>query len=270
MKQFTYILIFLSSLTIFSQKKQIHFSEVINIAAKQRMLGQKMIKDKLFITYNKNGDIAEIELKNTIAEFSIALEILKDFSQNETIKYKVDVLELTFKNVKKLLKSRSKKSIIELVEMNTLFLKMCDSVFQSFLKTSIPNGKNHLFKDVNKAIHISGSLRYLTQRLALYQAIHAFKIRTVYPDEFYDLIIKIEKGLNTLTISEFNTLAIDDTLSRVLYYWNKLKLELHKKGKTATGMSKIKPVRLFTLSNSLLDKIDPVVKMYTEYAETLK
>lgn len=269
MNKLIYSFIFLSFVAVFSQKK-IQFSKVINIAAKQRMLSQRMIKDKVFIQNNVKNEESKIELKNSILQFELGIDILRDFAQNETIKYKVDVLALTFKNFKRLLNNKNKKSLNELIEYNTLFLKICDDVFQAFIQEGTPKGKEQLFENINRVIHISGSIRYLTQRLTMYHAISYFEIKTIYPDEFYNIIIQIEKALNILTISEFNTLEIDDSLSKSLYYWNNLKLELHKKGKTPAGMSKIKPGKLFELANIVLDKVDPIVGKYTEYADTLK
>ncbi len=264
-----YILTLNSSLS-FSQKK-LTFSDAINMADKQRMLIQKMAKDKMFIEVNKKRDKSEKELKNSILEFELAVEVLKDFAPNDLVKYKIDIQELTFKTYKMFLLKTKKESLDEVIHMNTLFLEICNDVFNSFLEYSEIKSKNksneHRDKNIIKLSNSSGNIRYLTQRLTLYHAINYYKIKTIYPDEINNIINKLEKSLNYLTISEFNTLEIDDSLSKVFYYWNHLKSEMIKSGKEKSGISKINPEKLFELTSTILQKTNPITKMYADLKE---
>ncbi|MGY5352437.1 hypothetical protein ACXGQW_07725 [Wenyingzhuangia sp. IMCC45533] len=274
MKYLKYLLPLFLSLLISSvstaQSKKFNYLDAINIADKQRTLIQQMAKDKLFIEVNKKSNESEKDMKNAITEFELAIEILKDFAPNDNVKYKIEIEELTFKTYKMFLLETTKKSMNEVISMNTLFLKICDEVFENFLKHSGENQKNKKdsssFKNINKLANASGTVRYLTQRLSFYYAINYYEIKTIYPDEINTIIKRVDNALNFMTISEFNTLDIDDSLSKVLYYWSSLKVKMANSGFDKNGLSKIDPEKLYDLSDVVLMKANPITKMYLEIA----
>ncbi len=264
------ILIITTNLNIFSQKTH-YLSQAVNLAGKQRMLGQRMAKDKLYIEASKKGKDAEKELEAAINAFEYGIKYLRTFAPTKTIKYKIDVQEFTFNTYKKLIEGTTKKSMNEVVACNTLFLAICDDVVTSLIdysKTksnlSTDKNKNYVLQNIAKATGASGKLRYLTQRLTLYYALNSFDVKKVTPKEINTIVQTMEKNLNYLTVLEFNTLEIDDSLSEVLYYWNKLKSMLYKNGKVIMNSKKITTEELFDLCNTVLAKANATTKMYAD------
>lgn len=243
------------SLNLKAQEKT-SLLEAINIADKQKMLIQKLANEKLFFEENKRTNLAQKTIKNVTLEFELGTEILKDLSPNDEIKYKVAIQELTFRTFKSYLESNSNKSLNEILYMNNLFVKMCDDTFNAFLNHEIKNS------NLAKSVKVSGSIRYLIHRLCLYHSMHYYEIRTIYPEEINSIITSINKRLNYLTVSEYNTLEIDDEISKALYYWSNLKKELDGAKKNKAGMSLYNPEELWELSYILSDKLNKIPDMY--------
>jgi len=254
--------------TLIAQEKT-YLSEAINIAGKQRMLGQRMAKNKVYITASKRTEIAEIELKETILGFKKGLRTLKDFAPNSTIKHKIEIQEYIFNTYKEAILSKNKSSLNEIIKTNTLFLDVCDDVVTELINHSKSISNNnpnseYLIQHIAEATGASGKLRYLTQRLTLYYAIHKFDINTVTPNEI-DLIVKtMEENLNYLTVLEFNTLEIDDALGKVNYYWKQLKDNLYKDGKVDINTKNLSTDSLYDLCNTILKEANTATKMYAD------
>jgi len=272
MKQF-YILIFTLFLLIktgYSQTET-HLSKAVNIAGKQRMLGQRMAKNKVFLKAKKKQKFATKELEQTIINFEKGLKILQDFAPTEIIKNKVSIQAIAFNNYKKLVLKKSDESLNEILNSNTTFLKICDDVVTELIKYSktVPKKtenkhQNYVIDKIAEATGASGKLRYLTQRLTLYFAMNEFKFKTVYPTEFNTIIEDIDSNLEYLTILEFNTIDIDDSLSLVDYYWDQLKFNLYTKGKLTMTPEIIDANLLYDLCNNILEKANETTKMYAD------
>lgn len=266
-----FILFFTSIiLNTFSQKK-IHIGEAVNIAGKQRMLGQRMAKNKLYIEANTNSKNAKKELEKTITAFELGLKNLYEFAPNKEVKYQIELQKFAFKQYKGLIEKTTENSTKEVIDCNTLFLEICDEGVTSIINYSktykdsnIDKNQKYVVENIAKATGASGKLRYLTQRLTLYYAMNAFKIKKVTPKEINKIVSTMESNLNYLTVLEFNTLEIDDSLSQVLYYWSKLKSAIYKRGKVNMNSEKIDPEELYDLCNTILSKANATTKMYAD------
>ena len=248
-----------------------YLSNAVNIAGKQRMLGQRMAKDRVFMAANKNKIAASKELENTIINFEKSLKILEDFAPNETIKHKVTVQSYVFKKYKKAVNSRSLASLNDVIETNTMFLTVCDDVVNELINYSktlnSEGGNNHqkyVIDKIAEATGASGKLRYLTQRLTLYYSLNEFGFKKITPLEIEDISKKIDLNLGYLSVLEFNTLEIDDSLSEVQYYWNQLKGFIYKDGKIDLTSKKINAVAMYNLCNTILGKANATTKLYTD------
>ncbi|MGY5352438.1 type IV pili methyl-accepting chemotaxis transducer N-terminal domain-containing protein [Wenyingzhuangia sp. IMCC45533] len=262
-------LILVTSIKNYSQKK-LHLSEAVNIAGKQRMLCQRMAKAKVYIKASKKTKLADQELEKSMIAFQNGIEILREFAPDDNIKYKIDMQEFTFKTFKKQLTKNNKKALREVIATNTLFLQQCDDVVTSIInysKTQTNNNdrnEKYVLENIAKATGASGKLRYLTQRLTLYYAINAYEFDKVTSDQIDEIVRTMERNLNYLTVLEFNTLEIDDSLSEVLYYWNELKKSLYRDGKIDLNSKKVQPEELFDLCNTILNKANTTTKMYAD------
>ena len=259
-----------TSLIGFSQSKP-YLSKAVNLAGKQRMLGQRMAKDKLFMEVNRKSRFSEKEMDAAIEAFEYGIKYLRSFAPTEEIKHKIDIQEFTFKVYRQLIKETTKKSMDEVVELNTLFLAICDDVVTSLInyakiksQTNSDRNQAYILQNIAKATGASGKLRYLTQRLTLYYSLNEYKIKKVSPEEINEIVKTMEKNLNYLTVLEFNTLEIDDSLSEVLYYWNELKSKLYTKGEVDLKSDKINAEEMFDLCNTVLAKANATTKMYAD------
>ena len=195
-----------SATSLLQAQTKTYLSNAVNIAGKQRMLGQRMAKNKVFLAANQKKAFATKELQKTIAGFEKGLKILQDFAPNNAVKHKVDIQEYVFNKYKTAILSKSKESLKEVLATNTLFLAVCDDVVTelinySYSKALKADGVNkhqkYVIDKIAAATGASGKLRYLTQRLTLYFSI----IKKSFI--FYIKIIKIVRKIFRFIIHKF-------------------------------------------------------------------
>ena len=270
MKFLKLLCILFISTNSFSQAAM-HVANAVNIAGKQRMLGQRMAKDKLFIKANVKSDKATKELEKTIIDFQKGLRALKSFAPTPNIKYKLEIQEYVFKDYKKAILDKSKESFQKIVNSNTLFLNICDDVVTAIIEhaKTLPvntanKAGNYVAGKVAEATGASGKLRYLTQRLTLYFAMNEFGYKEVSSEELDEIVKTLDKNLNYLTVLEFNTLEIDDALGQVTYYWSQLKDKLYKDGKVNLKTATINADEMYDIANNVLSKANYATKLYAD------
>ncbi|MDO3693805.1 type IV pili methyl-accepting chemotaxis transducer N-terminal domain-containing protein [Wenyingzhuangia sp. chi5] len=271
---FLITIVLLSFHKSFSQAK-ISISDAINIAGRQRMLGQRMAKDKVYLAADVNSTEAKKELEYTISIFQNGLKILKDFAPTDLIKSRVEEEEKTFNVYKTYILDDSKKAMQIVVNTNTIFLKICDNLVIEILEyakqqplnnINIPN-KNLELK-IPEATNIAGELRYLTQRLTLYYAINNYHIKNISPSEIDKIIKTLDKNINYLTALDINTLKIEEEINDIRIDWMKLKKGIYKDEKIDFEAKKINPIKLYKVCNRILYKANVTAKMYTELAKS--
>ncbi|MGY6648780.1 type IV pili methyl-accepting chemotaxis transducer N-terminal domain-containing protein [Wenyingzhuangia sp. IMCC45574] len=270
-KIYTLFIMFSMFFVVANGQEKLHLSHIVNLAGKQRMLGQRIAKDKVFIKANQLKENAEVEQEKAIAAFESGLAKIKSYAPTETIKYKVSVQEYAFKYYKKEVLKGSNSSMEDVINTNTIFLAICDDLVTelikySKIKTKENKDKNqrYILEKIAEATGASGKLRYLTQRLTLYFAMREFAITTVKPAEIDEIFKTMDENLNYLTILEFNTLEIDDALSQVQYHWSKIKKAIYTDGVIDLNKSQITAKELFNLANTVLQKANTATKMYAD------
>ncbi len=267
-KLFTVSFIFIFCSVTYSQQKM-KFIDAVIAAGKQRTLVEAIAKNKVFIKHGKKKNSYEKDLNNSILEFELSLEILKDFSFSDEVSYKIEIQELAFKRFKNLIYDTDKTSLNEAILMNPLFLKICNDVFYSFLDKYEENVKetSFSFSGISLAIKASSNIGFLTEQLTLFHAINNFKEKTIYPNEIEKIAELLNKSLNFLTISEFNTLEIDDVLSKSIYYLKQSKKNLFTGKKESRVLTNIHPEELNKLNSTVLQKSSPLTKLYINLTE---
>ncbi len=274
--------VFITPLQGFSQKKEavttakspITLTTAMEIAIRQKTLCQRMAKDKLYIEAKKNKYKADKELDKTILDFEQGLEDLKTFTPTENIKLKVAVQEYTFETYKETILKTSKKSMRKIIRTNTLFLDICDDLVKELSEYSKKINPRFTQRDryarqqIDNITRISGTISYSTQRLALYYAMNSFSIHKVPANDILRIMSTITNALKRLTVSEFNTIEIDDSLSELIYYWSKLRSQMTTKGKKLKITSQdFSEIELFEASNNVLDKANEVTRLYAKLNE---
>jgi len=255
-------------------EKKISLSEAIEITINQKTLCQRMAKDKLYIEARRNKTKADRELDRTISAFSNGLLKLKTFAPTDDIKLKIAVQEYTFETYQQSILKTSKKSMIKIMKTNTLFLSICDDLvkeFSNYSRSINPNLNTreiYARQQIDNFTKISGTISYNTQRLALYYAANSFEISEVDDRRIISIINRISRDIKTLTISEFNTLEIDDSLSELVYYWSKLKSQIiNKERKLIETSEDFSEIELFEATNTVLDKANEMISLYAKLNE---
>ena len=133
--------------------------EAVNIAGKQRMFTQKMLKDYGMIGIGVSFGNPQDDLKETMKEFSLHLKLLENFIKGTKIEKVLKKEEDNWKNVKRMLLSKpSKENAIKLKERLDQLLKMSNDITEMFTeKTGEQKGT---------IINIAGRQRMLSQKMA--------------------------------------------------------------------------------------------------------
>jgi len=269
-KAITLISILLIYINSHSQIQQ-SLSEALKIASQQRMLAQRMAKNKNYIKGNIRTEKIKEELKKATDEFEYGTQYLRDFAPSKEIKHKVDIMEYSFRTYKKAILNNSKNSFEDTYKNNTLFLSICTDVVNSLIEYSkiknltITNkNQNYIIKNKFEASNNVGKLTYLSQRLNLYYSFHDFKIKKTSSKEIEEIANEIEKILNYLTSREFNTIDIDDSLSHILIDWSQLRKKLYTNDRISLKSANISSTYFFDTCNNISNRAEKTYILYTK------
>lgn len=266
-KTFVIALVLLSKL---NAQVKVSVSEAVNIASSQRMLSQRMAKDKVYLTAHKNIKEAEKELKYTIYAFENDLKILKDFAPTEAIKQKIKAEEHAFEFYKKQILDDSKKSLNAVIHTNTLFLDICDDLVTEILNykksqaTKQTSTNNNSIKPTTEVSQSAGKLRYLTQRLNLYYVLNEFDYQNISSLEFENIVKTIDQNIDYLTVLDKKNIQIDEEINKIRFDWLKLKKAIYTDDHIDLEHKKINPKKLNKICNGINYKTNVTEKMYSE------
>ena len=174
-------------------------SHAVDIAGKQRMFTQRMLKDYAMVgmgnTFGKPGE----DLKQISLAFQDHMESLTAYTKSDDVKKSITKLESLWKPLKQILAETPSKEKVEKlqIDLDTL-LKAADDTTKMFAKES---GKAS-GEIVNKA----GRQRMLSQRMA---SLYMLKVWEVHDPQFktkLDDAMKLFKdSLSELEKSDLNT-----------------------------------------------------------------
>jgi len=179
------ISLLLSSTNLLAQEKSEEV-KLMNIAAKQRMLSQRIAKDYLYIHKNIAINKTKKELKISLASFFKSHKQLVSSIQNEEIKNLLEFVELSSNDFNKTIHQKFTLDNAQLIlDLSESMLEGSQYVVNS-LKDSIKI-------EESKIIEMAGKQRMLAQRIAKYYIA-------------YQIGIKDENTVRSMkqTVSEFN------------------------------------------------------------------
>jgi hypothetical protein len=225
--------------------------EAVNIAGKQRMFTQRMLKDYAMVGMgNTFGDPTQ-DLTKTIADFDDHLSSLKAYAPNEKIKKSLDEVEALWKPIKASLQEKPELAKAEkLQEQLEALLKASDKATKLFAEAS--------GKASGEMVNIAGRQRMLSQRMA---SLYMLKVWGVQDPKFKakldDTLSLFKQSLEKLEGSPLNNDESKVLLAKVKRSF--IFFEMMNRSK-----SKFVPTLIYKKSNDILKNMDRVTKLYVQ------
>ncbi len=224
-------------------------AHAVDIAGKQRMFTQRMLKDYAMVGMGNTFGNPEEDLKQTSLTFQDHMESLAGYTKNDNVKKSLAKLETLWKPLKEILAETPSKEKVEKlqIDLDTL-LKAADDTTKMFAKES---GKAS-GEIVNKA----GRQRMLSQRMA---SLYMLKVWEVHDPQFQtkldDAMKLFKNSLSELEKSDLNTDEIKVLLAKVKRSF--MFFEMMSKSK-----SKFVPTLIYKKSNDILANMNSATQSY--------
>jgi len=226
-------------------------NEAINQAGRQRMLGQRIVKDYLLIGQNLQVNAAQEQLKASIDLYQQQHDNLKAFSKNPLVTYALDEIDPVWLKFKAMASATPKKS--QAIKLNKLGEQLLD--LNQLLVISMRDEAN---TEQGKIVNMAGRQRMLSQRLAKAYLMLSWDIADVRCKRaLNNAQSEFSNALQRLSSSELNTPEITRALQKVSSHWKMLELSLEgpdgaKKSPTAVAIG----------SDKILDEMNAITDMY--------
>ena len=227
-------------------------TDAINIAGKQRMFTQRMLKNYAMIGMNNTFGNPTEDLKKITSDFDDSITSLENFTKSEEIKKSLINIKTLWEPVKKLLSDTPSKEKVEKLQVDLdNLLKASDETTKLFAKVSKAKS--------NETINISGKQRMLSQRMA---SLYMLKVWDVKDPQFKTKLdasmAQFKDSLDKLQKTSINTDEINKLLANVKKSFMFFEI-MNKKNST-----KYIPTLIYKKSNDMLKNMDNVTKQYVK------
>jgi hypothetical protein len=245
-------LLFLSlfyNLTYAIEIKSLHHA--VDIAGKQRMFTQRMLKDYAMIGMENSFDKPDEDLNKTIENFENHLDALHDYTHNHKIIKSTQKVRKIWLPIKRILQEEPNiNQALKLQESLELLLQASDDTTHLFAKET--GEKSGIIID------ISGRQRMLSQRMASLYMLKVWGVKNRNFQEKMDRSMKLfESSLKRLQSSKFNTKEITQRLKEVEKSFIFFKI-MNKTSHTFI------PTLIYKKSNDILENMNIVTKNYVD------
>jgi hypothetical protein len=223
---------------------------LINIAAKQRMLSQRIAKDYLYVHKNIAMSRTEKELEISLNIFFKSHKILVQSIENEEIRNLLDFVELSSNDFNKTIHQTFTLDNAQLV------LDLSESMLEGS-QYVVDSLKNSIEIEESKIIEIAGKQRMLAQRIAKYYIAYQTGIKddnTV--KSMRHSVSEFDKNLNILLIYDNNTPIVRRKINEINKLWkivHKFYNNIEKGGL---------PLIVFNTTDKITTKMNEITQLY--------
>ena len=226
-----------------------HLSHAVDVAGKQRMFTQRMLKDYAMIGMGNSFGKPKDDLKKVMGSFEEHMESLYQFTQDEATRKSIEEAKALWAPIKQMLTLGAKQEHAgKLQEDLEALLKVADNTTKLFAKqTGEKSGE---------IINMSGRQRMLSQRMA---GLYMLKVWGINDPQFSQKMSSamalFKTSLQTLNTYENNTPEISKLLSKVKRSF--MFFEIMNKSK-----SKFIPSLIYKKSNDILKDMNSATGLY--------
>jgi nitrate/nitrite-specific signal transduction histidine kinase len=226
-----------------------NLSEAVNIAGKQRMYTQRMLKDYAMIGLQNHFGNPEKDLNETMHNFEDHLDALIAFNEDPATEESLLKVKKMWEPVKKTLQEPPRKEkAAQLQEALDALLKQANEAVGLFAKQT--------GKESGEIINISGRQRMLSQRMASLYMLKAWGIDDPKFKDKMDAAMKLFKdSLERLKKSNMNTPRIDALLLEAEHSFKFFEV-MNKSD------SKFIPALIYKKSNEILKAMNEATGLY--------
>lgn len=229
--------------------------DAINIAGKQRMITQRVMKDYALIGMGIDLGDPAADLENLIALFDSSLSDLKDFSTTEQLDRSLANIDSQWQPVKAVLMNTPERAkAAKLQEDLDKLLTACHEN-TLLIARSEQNSKGRI-------INVAGKQRMLSQRMAALYMLKAWKLNDpAFKEKLTKAINEFAAAQKTLETSPLTTEEISTLLAKVKksFAWFEMM------GRSTS--KRVIPNLINKSANHILTDMDKVTQLYV-YANT--
>ncbi len=252
MKKYFKLLLILGISTTYLLSQDIKSNnEAINIAGKQRMLTQKMLKAYAMIGMNNRFGNPTLSLKESIKKFDDGINSLSSFIKDKKLKSEISTSKKLWSKAKKILEKEPSTKVAKNLQSNLYQLLLSsDNITNILIKKTKNKG--------NKIIDIARKERMYSQKLAGLYMLKVWGIKDAkFDDKMKETLISFKESLNKLEKYPKNT----DEINKLIKNSKKafLFFDIMSKSK-----SKFIPSLIYKKSLEILDNMGKVVSLYTK------
>ena len=228
-----------------------NISEAINIAGKQRMFTQRLLKDYAMIGMRNHFGNPEKDLQEIIQKFEDHLNALNQFNKDAATKAKIEEAKKAWQEIKPMLqKTPSTADATTLQKSLEELLKISDDITKLF--TAQSNSKT------GEIINISGRQRMLSQRMASLYMLKAWGINDPeFKKKLKDAMQLFKTSLDKLLQYEKNTPEISTLLKKAKRDFMFFEI-------MGRSNSKFIPALIYKKSNEILKNMNSATHLYTQ------